>query len=76
LADTWRGPDAEVGNTFLSQCLLVKAMAVPHIESSPIPPFEQSIYFFLLRWVIQDLKQTDVEPFRIRDGIRAGEDRG
>jgi hypothetical protein len=51
-------------------------MTVLHIESSPIPPFEQSIYFFLLCWVIQDLKQTDVEPFRIRDGVRAGEDRG
>jgi hypothetical protein len=48
----------------------------PRIESSPIPPFEQSIYLFLLRWVIQDFKQTDVESFRIRGGVRAGEDRG
>jgi len=51
-------------------------MTVLHIESSPIPPFEQSIYFFLLRWVIQDLKQTDVELFQICDGVCAGEDRG
>jgi hypothetical protein len=47
-----------------------------HTENLPIPPVQETVRLLLLRWVIQDLQQTIVETLRIRDNVRAGEDRG
>lgn len=35
----------------------------------PIPPTEESIYFFLLSIVIKNIKKTGIKPFRICDFV-------